>query len=131
MPFASPLTGVVGKPPNNPPHWGAVDRHAASLPARFGHRHGLHSGTVRIVSLLPSATDLVCMIGLRDSLVGRTHECDWPPGIEAVPAVTADNLATHAMRSREIHEAIGGTVHSGSSVYHLDTAALEDRKSVV
>lgn len=65
------------------------------------------------------------MIGLRDSLVGRTHECDWPPGIDAVPAVTADNLATHAMRSREIHEAIGGTVHSGSSVYHLDTAALD------
>lgn len=65
------------------------------------------------------------MIGLRDSLVGRTHECDWPPGIDAVPAVTADNLETHAMRSREIHEAIGGTVHSGSSVYHLDTAALD------
>lgn len=81
---------------------------------------------MRIVSLLPSATDIVCSLGLRDQLVGRTHECDWPPGIEAVPAMTRDELATHAMSSREIHEAVGGSVHSGSSIYGLDTDALRD-----
>jgi iron complex transport system substrate-binding protein len=79
---------------------------------------------MRIVSLLPSATDIVCALGLRDQLVGRTHECDWPPGIEDVPAVTSDALATHAMGSREINEAIGGAAHAGSSIYGLDEEAL-------
>jgi iron complex transport system substrate-binding protein len=79
---------------------------------------------VRIVSLLPSATDIVCTLGLRDHLVGRTHECDWPPGIEEVPAVTSDVLATHELSSADIHAAIGGAVHSGSSIYGLDTEAL-------
>jgi iron complex transport system substrate-binding protein len=79
---------------------------------------------MRIVSLLPSATDIVCSLGLRDSLVGRTHECDWPPGIEHVPVLTSDALKTHEMTSREIHDAIGGAVHSGSSIYVLDDAAM-------
>jgi iron complex transport system substrate-binding protein len=84
--------------------------------------------TIRIVSLLPSATDIVCSLGLRHQLVGRTHECDWPPGIDEEPPMTADTLDTHRMGSREIHEAIGATVHSGSSVYALDTEALEGAK---
>jgi iron complex transport system substrate-binding protein len=79
---------------------------------------------MRIVSLLPSATDIVCSLGLRDALAGRTHECDWPPGIEQVPVMTSDALKTHEMTSREIHDAIGGAVHSGSSIYVLDDAAL-------
>lgn len=83
---------------------------------------------MRIVSLLPSATDIVCALGLRDALVGRTHECDWPPGIEEVPVMTRDTLATHEMGSREIHEAVGGAVHSGSSVYALDGESLEGAK---
>jgi iron complex transport system substrate-binding protein len=81
---------------------------------------------VRIVSLLPSATDIVFALGLQDQLVGRTHECDWPPGIETVPAMTRDELATQVMSSREIHDAVGGSVHSGSSIYGLDTEALRD-----
>jgi iron complex transport system substrate-binding protein len=80
---------------------------------------------MRIVSLLPSATDIVCALGLRDQLVGRTHECDWPPGVEDVPAVTADSLATDAMTSREINDAIGGAAHAGSSIYGLDVGALQ------
>lgn len=83
---------------------------------------------MRIVSLLPSATDIVSSLGLRDQLVGRTHECDWPPGIEEVPAVTSDALETHVMTSADIHAAIGGAVHSGSSIYGLDTEALEEAK---
>ncbi|MGH2770753.1 MAG: cobalamin-binding protein, partial [Actinomycetota bacterium] len=57
---------------------------------------------MRIVSLLPSATDIVCALGLEDHLVGRTHECDWPPGIEEVPVMTSDVLEVASMASREI-----------------------------
>lgn len=79
---------------------------------------------MRIVSLLPSATDIVCSLGLRDRLAGRTHECDWPPGIEEVPVMTSNVLDTHSMSSREIDRAIGAKAHSGSSIYHLDVEAL-------
>jgi iron complex transport system substrate-binding protein len=79
---------------------------------------------MRIVSLLPSATDIVCSLGLQEDLVGRTHECDWPPGVERVAVMTRDVLATAEMGSREIHEAISGAVHKGSSIYELDADAL-------
>jgi iron complex transport system substrate-binding protein len=83
---------------------------------------------MRIVSLLPSATDIVAALGLTESLVGRTHECDWPPIVQSVPIMTRDELETSSMSSREIHEAIESAVHSGSSIYALDTEALNDAK---
>ena len=83
---------------------------------------------MRIVSLLPSATDIICALGLRDQLVGRTHECDWPPGIEDVLAVTRDTLDTASMSEREIDVAVGKSVHSGSSIYALDHDALAAAK---
>ncbi|QUQ67919.1 cobalamin-binding protein [Kutzneria sp. CA-103260] len=79
---------------------------------------------MRIVSLLPAATDLVAELGLLPQLVGRTHECDWPAGeIEAVPVVTASEI-TEGMDSREISE----TVHHGSGIYTLDTDLLQELK---
>src|SRR5919198_1548226 len=83
---------------------------------------------MRIVSLLPSATDIVCSLGLEKSLVGRTHECDWPPGIDSVPIMTSDRLDTGSMGSREIDRAVGASVHSGSSIYALDHPALAAAK---
>ncbi|WP_431920620.1 ABC transporter substrate-binding protein [Amycolatopsis tucumanensis] len=77
---------------------------------------------MRIVSLLPAATDLVAELGLAGQLVGRTHECDWPPGVEDVPVVTGSGLHT-AMSSREISQAVGGA-HAGSALYALDAAKL-------
>lgn len=81
-------------------------------------------GAMRIVSLLPSATDITCVLGLRDQLVGRTHECDWPPGIDSVAIMTRSALATSTMSSREIDRAVGASAHSGSSIYALEHEAL-------
>ncbi|MEU4148049.1 cobalamin-binding protein [Streptomyces parvulus] len=80
---------------------------------------------MRIVSLLPAATDVVAFLGLSDHLVGRTHECDWPPReLAPVPVVTGADLDQDRLTSREISDAVGGSAHSGSSLYTLDTEAL-------
>ncbi|MFF4824862.1 cobalamin-binding protein [Streptomyces sp. NPDC001312] len=80
---------------------------------------------MRIVSLLPAATDIVAELGLSEQLAGRTHECDWPPReVATVPVVTGADLDQEALTSREISDAVGGSAHSGSSLYTLDTKAL-------
>ncbi|MCD2462562.1 cobalamin-binding protein [Streptomyces sp. MBT42] len=80
---------------------------------------------MRIVSLLPAATDIVAQLGLAADLVGRTHECDWPPrDVAGVPVVTSAAFSSDALSSREISAAVGGAAHGGSSLYTLDTEAL-------
>lgn len=78
---------------------------------------------MRIVSLLPSATEIVFALGLGDELVGRTHECDYPPEARSVPVVTADVNGGRAS-SREIDAGVKRALHGGSSIYRLDRAAL-------
>lgn len=80
---------------------------------------------MRIVSLLPSATEIVFALGLGDELVGRTHECDYPAAALEVPVMTSDVGSTPGESSRQIHDRVSGAVHGGSSLYRLDTAALE------
>lgn len=79
---------------------------------------------MRIVSLLPSATEIVYGLGLGNELVGRTHECDYPPEVADVPIVTADAGAHEGETSREINERVASSVHGGSSIYRLDVDAL-------
>jgi iron complex transport system substrate-binding protein len=79
---------------------------------------------VRIVSLLPGATEMVAAVGLAERLVGRTHECDWPPQVAAVPAVTADRVDRGGMSSAEIDRAVAEAMGEGRGLYRLDAAAL-------
>ncbi len=79
---------------------------------------------MRIVSLLPSATEIVCAIGLEDELVAVTHECDWPPSIVGKPVVTRSVHDFETATSREIHARVSASMHGGSSLYELDEAAL-------
>ena len=60
---------------------------------------------MRVVSLLPSATETVCALGARDALVGRSHECDFPVGVETLPAISAPRLDPRRS-GREIHDRV-------------------------
>lgn len=79
---------------------------------------------MRIVSLLPSATEIVFALGLGDEQVGRTHECDYPPEALAVPVMTADTTASAGATSRRINQLVADTVNRGQSIYRLDLDAL-------
>ncbi|WNO54884.1 cobalamin-binding protein [Stakelama saccharophila] len=77
----------------------------------------------RIVSLLPSATEIACALGFRDALVGRSHECDWPEGVSDLPVVTRSKLAK-GLRSGAIEARVQAIVGAGLSVYEVDTDLL-------
>src|SRR6266540_115170 len=79
---------------------------------------------MRIVSLLPSATEIVFALGLGDELVGVTHECDFPAAAVGVPVVTRSTHDLEGVPSREIDRLVGDAIHGGSSLYELDEAAL-------
>ncbi len=79
---------------------------------------------MRIVSLLPSATEIVCAIGLGEELVGVTHECDWPPEVIGKPVMTRSVHDLTDASSRDIHNLVTASMHGGSSLYALDEEAL-------
>jgi iron complex transport system substrate-binding protein len=79
---------------------------------------------VRIVSLLPSATEILYALDLEAQLVGVTHECDFPPAARAKPRLTASALPD-ASSPGEIDRHVRRSVHEGSSLYSLDAPLLE------
>jgi iron complex transport system substrate-binding protein len=79
---------------------------------------------MRIVSLLPSATEILFGIGAGDDVVGVTHECDFPPEAIARPHLTSSALPA-AGSSAEIDRHVRRSLHEGSSLYHLDAELLE------
>ena len=81
---------------------------------------------MRIVSLLPSATEIVYALGLGDELVGVTHECDYPPEAAGKPVMTRSVHDLASASSRDIHGLVSAAVHGGSSLYALDEVALAE-----
>ncbi|HEV7844181.1 MAG TPA: cobalamin-binding protein [Pyrinomonadaceae bacterium] len=79
----------------------------------------------RIVSLLPSSTEIVCALGLRDALVGITHECDYPPTVAGLPRLTASRISHETMTSREIDHAVRSQLDGHGSIYDLDEERLQ------
>src|SRR5438552_16986104 len=78
---------------------------------------------MRIVSLLPFATEIVCALGLEDGLVGITHECDYPPSVAGKPRLTSSHISHETMTSAEIDHAVRSQLDGHGSIYSLD----EDR----
>src|SRR3982751_5610288 len=80
--------------------------------------------TPRIVSLLPSATEIVCALGLEDALVGVTHECDYPEGVKDKQKLTASKISHESMSSLEIDHAVRSQLDGHGSIYELDEERL-------
>jgi hypothetical protein len=78
---------------------------------------------MRIASLLPSATEIVCSLGLEDELVAVTHECDFPELVRTKPVLTRSVLSASSTGA-EVDRHIRELVHQGSSIYALDADLL-------
>jgi iron complex transport system substrate-binding protein len=91
---------------------------------------------MRIVSLLPSATEIVCLLGLRDSLVGRSHECDFPADVADVPVMTFSSIGVTGeagqpstdLSSAEIDARVSQHLRDGLSLYGLHEDRLAAAK---
>jgi iron complex transport system substrate-binding protein len=79
----------------------------------------------RIISLLPSATEIVAALGFGDHLVGRSHECDFPPGVEKLPACSSTKIPVQGT-SYEIDERVKEIVAEGLSVYRVSVERLRE-----
>ena len=77
----------------------------------------------RIISLIPSATEIVCALGCEDRLVGRSHECDYPASISDRPVCTEPKFPVDGT-SREIDQHVKGLLKDTLSVYSVDAEAL-------
>jgi iron complex transport system substrate-binding protein len=80
----------------------------------------------RIVSFLPSATEMACALGLGDRLLGITHECDYPSEVEGKPVVVRSVLPIEHMTEQEIDSAVSERLRDGLSLYQVDEALMRE-----
>ena len=80
---------------------------------------------MRIVSLVPHATELLFALGLGDQVVAVTHECDYPEAATSLPQITRDRLPS-GLSAAEIDAAVRERTERGEAIYELDAEALED-----
>ena len=88
----------------------------------------VYAGVVRLVSLLPSATEIVYALGLGDDLVGVTFECDEPPQARADKTVVVGGRDTTGMAPGEIDRYVRAQLAAGADLYTLHARALTDLK---
>jgi ABC-type Fe3+-hydroxamate transport system substrate-binding protein len=82
--------------------------------------------TVRLVSLLPSATEIVYALGLGEDLVGVTFECDEPPAARTEKTVVVGGRDTHGMTPGEIDSYVRTQMAAGADLYTLHAKALAE-----
>ena len=80
---------------------------------------------MKIVSLLPSSTEIVCRLGFREQLVGISHECDYPVSVKGLPILTKPRFSPLGS-SQHIDKSVQNLLKSGVSVYEVNTDLLTD-----
>src|SRR5215470_3663041 len=78
----------------------------------------------RIVSLIASATEIVCALGMQEHLVGRSHECDYPAAVKQLPVCTSPKFNIVGS-SYEIDQRVKAVLQEALSVYRVDAGLLE------
>ena len=81
---------------------------------------------MRIVSFLPAGTEIACALGVGDMLVGRSHECDYPPEVTALPIVSKPALNLDGLSQDAIDAAVAERLRSGESLYQVDEILLRE-----
>src|SRR5262245_56735498 len=81
---------------------------------------------MRIVSLLPAATEIVAALGLMDQLAGVSHECDYPPEVNEKPRVTRCPIYGAGLSSNAVDRWVSETLASGGDLYTLDVELLRE-----
>ena len=80
----------------------------------------------RIVSFLPAATEIACALGAIDEMVGRSHECDYPPDVQRLPVVSRPSLPIDTLSQGEIDSAVSSQLASRESLYRVDEVLLKE-----
>jgi len=80
----------------------------------------------RIVSFLPAATEITYALGAGSDLVGRSHECDYPPEVRSLPVVSKPALPLEGLSQQEIDGAVAARLASGESLYQVDEKLLDE-----
>jgi iron complex transport system substrate-binding protein len=79
---------------------------------------------MRIVSFLPAGTEIAFAIGAGEFVVGRSHECDYPPEVKALPIVSKPAMRLDGLTQEQIDHAVSDKLKSGESLYEVDEALL-------
>lgn len=81
---------------------------------------------MRIVSFLPAGTEIAYAIGAGELMVGRSHECDYPPEVKSLPVVSRPALHLEGLSQASIDSAVANRLKSGESLYEVDEVLLRE-----
>jgi iron complex transport system substrate-binding protein len=83
---------------------------------------------VRVVSLLPSATDIIAELGLLDSLVGISDDCNWPSEVKTKPLVARTRIDVSGLTAAQIDELVSASASERHSLYAVDAKLMDELK---
>jgi len=84
--------------------------------------------SLRIASLLPSTTEILCALDLEENIVSITHECDFPESVQNKPHLTSSRISHETMSSAEIDHAVRSQLDGHGSIYDLNAKLLAELK---